>query len=144
MTNNKSTRDDSYLMWTCGLMAIIIVALAVLWIQQRRRAQHAIRQLNQLSAERDGQTDEVAEMLRGRMLAHRPIRIDHDVTIDGRPVTALLVTAGTGRTLGLDPGDVLIVDQEIPPEPPDVLLLPSPPPPDAEPRPEPPGEAPPS
>ena len=91
MTNDKSTRGDGYLVWTCGLMAVIIVALVVLWIQQRRRTQQAVRQLNQLSAKRDGQTDEVAEMLRGRMLAHRPIGIDHDVTIGGRPVTALLV-----------------------------------------------------
>ncbi len=144
MTNDKSTRGDGYLVWTCGLMAIIIVALAVLWIQQRRRTQQAVWQLNQLSAKRDGQTDEVAAMLRGRMLAHRPIGIDHDVTIEGQPVTALLVTAGTGRTLGLDPGDVLIVDQEVPPEPPDLRMLPSPPPPDAEARPAPPGEAPPS
>ena len=144
MTNDKSAKGDSYFMWTCGLMAIIIVALAVLWIQQRRRTQQAIRQLNELSAKRDRQTDEIAEMLRGRMLAHRPIGIDHDVMIDGRPVTALLVTAGTGRTLGLDPGDVLIVDQEISPELPDFRLLLLPPPSDAEARPEPPGASPPS
>lgn len=111
MAKDKSANDDSYLMWTCGLMALIIVVLAVLWVQQNRRTRAAMQQLADVTAnhERLKGSYRAAQLPLGSIPPPTPIGIDQPVVLDGEEVTALVVGPKTGMSLGLRPGQVLIV-----------------------------------
>jgi len=138
---DSSAAGDKYLLWTCGLMAIIIVALAVLWIQQRRRTERSELQLTKLSADynRLKQTFALSQMIGVGAAPDRPSGAQIPVTLDGREVAALLISAETGRGMGLNPREVIIVADELPeesaePAPDDPLQLPDMPLPDVPPE----------
>ncbi len=118
MAKDKSANDDSYLMWTCGLMALIIVVLAVLWVQQNRRTRAAMQQLADVTANHERLKDSyrAAQLPLGSIPPPPPPGIAKSVVLDGEEVTALVVGPKTGISLGLRPGQVLIVTGHSPEE----------------------------
>jgi len=131
MTNDKASSDDKYLFWTYGLMALIIVSLAALWVIQRRQSQRVARQLVEARDDYDRlklavqlkQALQSTQLPPGSIPPPKPVGIDQPVMLNGEEVTARLVAPEVGAALGLGRGDVLIVadfaSEEPPAEPPD-------------------------
>lgn len=97
-----------------ALVAMIVIALAALWLMESRRRkaaetelgrvlrrEEALRQVVQMHMTGDG-TGGVRPVQRGDLPTER-------VTLDGRRVQALRLGAGAGIRLGFEPGDVIVV-----------------------------------
>ena len=82
--------DDEMTLWIGGVMLLITVILCVLWIQQTRRLQASQVKCQNLEAAK----------------AELESKMDAGVLMG----SAGRVTAAEGRTLGLKPGDIVIVD----------------------------------
>ncbi len=121
MKSDGSSKDDSCLLWTCGLMAIIIVSLAVLWVHQRRQTQRVANRLARVLADQDRlkKAFQAAQLPPGSIPPPKPTGIDAPVTLNGQEVTARLVAPEVGISLGLGRGDVLIVADFNPADSPD-------------------------
>jgi len=111
MTNDKASSDDKYLFWTYGLMALIIVSLAALWVIQRRQTQRVAQRLGEVVADYDRlkQSLLATQLPPGSIPPARPVGIDQQAILNGEEVTARLVAPEVGISLGLGRGDVLIV-----------------------------------
>jgi len=127
MTNDKASSDDKYLFWTYGLMGLIIVSLAALWVIQRRQTQRVAQRLGEVVADYDRlkQSLLATQLPPGSIPPAKPVGIDQRVILNGEEVTARLVAPEVGICLGLGRGDVLIVadftsdeSPEGPPDPP--------------------------
>ena len=129
MTNDKASSDDKYLFWTYGLMALIIVSLAALWVIQRRQMQRVAQRLGEVMADHDRlkQSLLATQLPPGSIPPPKPAGIDQQAILNGEEVTVRLVAPEVGISLGLARGDVLIVADFTPDESPEGPPDPSPP-----------------
>ena len=120
MTNDKASSDDKYLFWTYGLMALIIVSLAALWVIQRRQSQRVAQRLAEVMADHDRlkQSLLATQLPPGSIPPPKPVGIDQQVILNGEEVTARLVAPEVGISLGLGRGDVLVEARCPPADPP--------------------------
>ncbi len=101
-----------------GLLMIIIVTLAGLWVLQIGKTQRARRELMRVQQRFDQQNEEVRSVLgldpAAPLNRHRLPR--REVQYQGQPREVLLLDAAEAHRLGLMPGDVVEVVAS-PPEP---------------------------
>lgn len=110
--------DAKYLLVVGGLLVLIVVLLAGLWLRERRRANAARAELalTQRNTVARGQLQAaLTQMLRGRGPASRPRALQREdlpaetVTWNGHPRKVLRASAAAGERIGLLPGDVVVV-----------------------------------
>jgi len=114
----KLPADAKYLLIVCGLLLMIVILLAVLWIRERRTTNDLRFRVDGMSALLQRQTlgGQIGQLLGVQAgPPSQPLRRDElateVVTYDGRPRTVMLVGAAAGRRIGLLPGDVIAVSQ---------------------------------
>jgi hypothetical protein len=96
---------------TLGLLVVIIVALAGLWIVERGKSRRAREDLLEMQRAVSQQNDQIRAVLG----LEPPAALDRDhlprraATIDDQPREVLLLKADQARTLGLQDGDVVEV-----------------------------------
>jgi hypothetical protein len=118
MTDNTPTTDETitesdarlnYL--ALGLLVVIIVALAGLWIIERgktRRARKALAEIQERYEDQNRQVRTVLGLEPPKSIDRQ--RLPHEtVDYQGESRRVLLLDVGTARRLGLDAGDLLYV-----------------------------------
>jgi hypothetical protein len=109
--------DGRYLLVVGGLMVLIVLLLAGLWLIERRTTRDLADRLRALRQDvgRRGQVEDMLrQMLRGgRPPETRPLERDdlpvETVTWNGRPRAVFRISAADGRRIGLRPGDAVVV-----------------------------------
>jgi hypothetical protein len=108
--SQDASSDARYLLVIGGLMILIIVLLAALWLKERARANRAAESM---AAMRNLTSRELGRFLGAQAPGVRPLQRDdlpaETVDWNGRPRKVLLVGPAAGTRLGLQPGDVLVV-----------------------------------
>jgi len=125
-----STRPDTwYVMIVGALLVVIIAALSVLWLNERRARMDAEVRLSRLRGAGGSFQNVLDEMLKSRQFVEppeeaaatqpheqlRPVRREdlwaETVEFKGRPRTVLYVSAEAGRRFGFRDGDVVVVGE---------------------------------
>jgi len=115
----EATRDTWYLVAVGGLLVIIVASLAALWLLERNRRVEAERRLVEVRNEQSlgsalaqmGMRSAAggAEMLPGAGISRSDIADVRVAELDGRPRNLWVISAGAGRRVGLEPGDLVEV-----------------------------------
>jgi hypothetical protein len=115
-SNSPGAAETKYLMVVGGLMVLIILLLAGLWLRERRISTTARRELAALrrNVGAGGRLQAaLGRMLSGAHPASRPLGRDEltseTVTWNGRPREVFRVSPAAGNRVGLRPGDVVVV-----------------------------------
>ena len=113
--------DVKYLVIVGGLLLLIIVALAVLWMNERNGRIAAQRELARLRAAQSGALGSLMNdpgwriaPPGGARAVNREDLPRKAVTLDGRKTSALQISAGAGARFGFQEGDVILVAEEPP------------------------------
>ena len=110
------TAETKYFIMVGGLLVLIIVLLAALWLRERRISIAARREV--VALRRNAGAGGRLQAALGRMLAggrptSRPLQraemTTETVTWNGRPREVFRMTAAAGKQVGLQPGDVVVV-----------------------------------
>jgi len=113
-TEGSSQQPDTrFLVAVGGLLLVVIVLLAGLWLRMRRRAERAESQIAELARQRSQIGAAVQQVMAEHaagLAVEREALEPRRVTLDGRQVTALRLPAGEGERLGFQPGDVILVE----------------------------------
>jgi hypothetical protein len=117
MSGSRSGQIESSWLWMGGLLLLILVALAVLWIRERSAGQRYRSKLAEKEAELDQQRAEFA-MQAFLQENQSPVIQRSNLPaqyrqLDGAQVTVLTLSAETGQQLGFMPGDVIIVAEPL-------------------------------
>ena len=107
--------DGRYFLAVGVLLVLIIAALAALWLIERSRRMEAQRELASRPQAMDLRS--MLPVLRGQGGAEgqlvAPVRredqLHRPANLDGKGVTAVLISAEAGSRLGFQPGDVVLV-----------------------------------
>ncbi len=121
MSESTSGQMDSLWLWTGGLLLLIVVALSVLWIRERTAGLAQRRQVAELVEKLRVQQDTMALQTMLREQDDTPAVSRGDLPLryaqfDGRQVSVLTLSAQAGRRIGFEPGDVIVVAEELPDE----------------------------
>ncbi len=118
MSESTSGQTDSLWLWTGGLLLLIVVALSVLWMRERAAGVDAQQRLAEAQKMVNAQKEQMAlQALMQQELVPAVSRGDLPVPygqLDGRQVPIMALSAQTGQRLGLLPGDVIVVAEELP------------------------------
>lgn len=114
---DKSQQDTRYLIVVAGLMILIMVTLAFLWITERNRRQRAEERLAEANAALTSAHEQVQAMQLiaglGAQSGVRPANRDdlprQTMIVNGKDCSVLLIGPGAGERFGFLPGDVICV-----------------------------------
>lgn len=119
MNDNPNTtpeQNNTFSLIVAALLVVILVALAGLWIIERRQRGRAENDLMLLQAEGQKKMQTMGNMLVQQM-TQKQVAVNREqlptqqVDFNGRARTILLLSAADGEKLGFQPGDVIFVTQ---------------------------------
>jgi hypothetical protein len=111
----SSEQDSRFGLIVTGLLVVIIVALAGLWMMERKRRCNAETALDDLQVSSREKMQSMGNMLVQQMTQASHMAVDRDqlatqrVNWNGRDRSVLLLSASRGEKLGFQPGDVILI-----------------------------------
>ena len=108
--SHSSTKDTAYLVIVAVLGVIIIAALSVLWLHERRGRLAAEDELSRFTRRQLLQAS-LAEMLSRPQQIRREDLPSGTVDLNGHPRTILYMSAPEGERMGFRSGDLIAVGQ---------------------------------
>lgn len=113
--DNQQPKDDGgFIFWIIGLLAVMLVSVAGLWLVEKGRTNRAygqIRKQNEYIARQQGQMHQL-----GGMLAQTNIKKIDPASLptekhkfDGKDVNVIMLDEFSAQTHGLKAGDVILV-----------------------------------
>jgi hypothetical protein len=111
--------DGRYLMIVGVMLLLIIASLVFLWWRERRNARHLQSLLEAARSQPAGQQELLSRLAGMKVTGPDAIRRNDmprlEMTVNGETRQVILISAGAGRRMGFEPGDLVRVAESAEP-----------------------------